>query len=88
MDARRDNDSVMVTVTDQGKGIDDELLKQVFEPFVTTKEAGEGTGLGLSLVYSIIKNHGGDIHFENLNPGGRMHIQLPIKNNRLQQAHS
>ncbi|MCB1668387.1 MAG: GHKL domain-containing protein [Pseudomonadales bacterium] len=88
IDARRDNDSVMVTVTDQGKGIDDELLKQVFEPFVTTKEAGEGTGLGLSLVYSIIKNHGGDIHFENLNPGGRMHIQLPIKNNRLQQAHS
>ena len=76
--ARNEDAHIIVTVTDQGPGIEHALLEQIFEPFFTTKQAGDGTGLGLSLVYSIIKKHGGTIRFENLNPGGRMEIKLPL----------
>ncbi len=57
----RNDDRIAVEISDTGPGIPMEILPRIFEPFYTTKEEGEGTGLGLSLVYSIVENHGGDV---------------------------
>ena len=56
-----DEHQVLLTVEDQGSGIESELKDRLFEPFFTTKEPGAGTGLGLALVYSIIEEHYGQI---------------------------
>ena len=82
--------SVIIEVTDQGCGIPAEKLDQIFEPFYTTKEPGRGTGLGLSLVYSIIEEHYGNIQvFSPINPerktGTKVVISLPAE---LRTAHS
>ena len=69
---------VLISVEDQGKGIPEENLPKVFEPFFTTKTVGEGTGLGLSLTYNIIKEHGGSISvFNRPTAGCRFDIYLP-----------
>jgi CheY-like chemotaxis protein len=52
----------LLAVGDTGTGMDDETVKQIFEPFYTTKEVGKGTGLGLSIVYGIVKKHNGYIN--------------------------
>ncbi len=71
-------DRVLITVKDQGKGIDEKHLSKIFEPFFTTKMVGEGTGLGLSLTYNIIQEHGGSISVSSKSGCGcQFEINLP-----------
>ena len=59
------NKNLVLTIHDNGAGIEKEIIAKIFEPFFTTKPTGEGTGLGLSLSYDIIKSHGGEIEVES-----------------------
>jgi signal transduction histidine kinase len=75
---KRDN-MVLVKVKDNGSGIPQKVLDKIFQPFFTTKPTGQGTGLGLSLSYDIIKAHGGEIKVETReNEGTTFIIQLPL----------
>jgi signal transduction histidine kinase len=58
---RKNGDQVTITVRDNGNGIPKEIVDKIFQPFFTTKPTGQGTGLGLSLAYDIVKAHGGEI---------------------------
>ena len=76
-------ESVMITVLDTGPGIDEDMAAKIFEPFFTTKPAGEGTGLGLSVTYGIIQDHGGDISVARAENGGaKFVIKLPLNTER------
>jgi signal transduction histidine kinase len=83
------NAKIEISVKDNGPGIPKKILDKIFQPFFTTKPAGEGTGLGLSLSYDIIKAHGGELNVKSL-PAGRAGkegegaefvIRLPFKEN-------
>ena len=68
-----------IVVKDNGIGIPKQILEKIYQPFFTTKPAGQGTGLGLSLSYDIIKAHGGELKVETLeNEGSEFLISLPI----------
>ncbi len=70
---------VILTVKDNGNGIPQNIVDKIFQPFFTTKPTGEGTGLGLSLSYDIIKAHGGEIRVETKEKEGTAFIiQLPV----------
>lgn len=69
--------TVTLQFCDTGPGIPSELIPRIFEPFFTTKDDAGGTGLGLSVCYGIIKNHGGSITFINRRQGGCFTIELP-----------
>lgn len=56
--------AVKISVKDNGNGIPQKVLDKIFQPFFTTKPAGQGTGLGLSMSYDIIKVHGGELKVE------------------------
>jgi two-component system C4-dicarboxylate transport sensor histidine kinase DctB len=63
-------DRIQLIVTDSGSGIDDELRKHLFEPFVTTKTGGDGLGLGLAITHQIIQQFGGEITVDTSRAGG------------------
>ena len=70
---------VCLTVQDTGSGMPQEVLENVFVPFFTTKDVGEGTGLGLPVAHGIVTAHGGEIHVNSeLGKGTRVEILLPI----------
>jgi CheY-like chemotaxis protein len=69
---------VLLAVTDTGHGMDEETVERIFEPFFTTRKAEEGTGLGLSVVYGIVKDHGGDVVCDSkVGLGTSFRIYLP-----------
>jgi len=73
---------VSMIVKDSGSGMDEETRKKIFMPFFTTKDVGEGTGIGLSVVHGIVTSHGGKIKVESeINKGSAFEVQLPIKEN-------
>ncbi|MEO5999615.1 MAG: 7TM diverse intracellular signaling domain-containing protein [Chitinophagaceae bacterium] len=74
-----DENNMSILIEDNGTGMDDNTRKKIFEPFFTTKGVGEGTGLGMSIVYDIIKKHNGQIHINSiLGAGTEFTIVLQI----------
>ena len=72
-------DTIKISVADNGKGIPQKVLDKIFQPFFTTKPTGQGTGLGLSLAYDIVKAHGGELKVETKEEeGSEFIICLPI----------
>ncbi|MBA3675120.1 MAG: hypothetical protein H0W75_09250, partial [Chitinophagaceae bacterium] len=75
---KRIGDKIEIKVVDNGNGIPQHVLDKIFQPFFTTKPTGQGTGLGLSLSYDIIKAHGGELKVETKEgEGSKFIIELP-----------
>jgi len=80
-------DYALLTVADTGVGIGPEQIGRVFDPFYTTKSEGEGTGLGLSVTYGIISQHGGEIWASSeRDRGTTFSIRLPIRDQAPEQS--
>ncbi|MGE3608054.1 MAG: PAS domain S-box protein [Bacteriovoracaceae bacterium] len=78
------DDSLELVVEDNGKGIPKDLRDKIFEPFFTTKEINKGTGIGLSIVSTIVKEHKGRIEVHSKEgEGARFKVRLPVKFNQL-----
>ncbi|MBL7723952.1 MAG: tetratricopeptide repeat protein [Chitinophagaceae bacterium] len=76
---RKFDDRITVHVKDNGTGIPQKVMEKIFQPFFTTKPTGQGTGLGLSLSYDIVKTHGGELKVETMEgEGSEFIIQLPL----------
>ena len=76
---KRNDGKVEIKVRDNGNGIPQKVVDKIFQPFFTTKPTGQGTGLGLSLSYDIVKAHGGELKVETReNDGSIIIIQLPM----------
>ncbi|PWK17771.1 sensor histidine kinase [Xanthomarina spongicola] len=82
VETKKNKDFIEIQVQDNGNGIPKKVLDKIFQPFFTTKPTGQGTGLGLSLSYDIIKAHGGDIKVNTKeNEGTAFIITLPTTKN-------
>ena len=76
---KRLDDKVLISVKDNGNGIPQRVLDKIFQPFFTTKPTGQGTGLGLSLSYDVVKSHGGELRVETKEEqGSEFIIQIPV----------
>lgn len=76
---RKDEDKIILSIEDQGMGIDESIKDQIFDPFFTTKVVGQGTGLGLSISLTIIQSHQGQLSIKNSTDGGALvEIMLPV----------
>ncbi len=81
------DDSVRVSVIDTGAGIAAGIRDRIFEPFFTTKAENKGCGLGLTVVQSIVKSHGGRIELDcDAAPGARFHVLLPLTTGKEKSA--
>ncbi|HMG93839.1 MAG TPA: HAMP domain-containing sensor histidine kinase [Chryseolinea sp.] len=75
---KRSGNNVLISIMDNGIGIPEHVVDKVFQPFFTTKPPGQGTGLGLSLSYDIVKAHGGQLNVETKEgEGSEFIIVLP-----------
>jgi signal transduction histidine kinase/BarA-like signal transduction histidine kinase len=74
-----DRETVLLEVNDDGPGIPPELQPKIFDPFFTTKDVGKGTGLGLTVAYAIVQEHGGRIRLESREgSGASFYVELPV----------
>jgi two-component system NtrC family sensor kinase len=77
VEARELGNKLLISITDSGPGISD--LNRIFDPFFTTKSPGRGMGLGLSICYGIMRQHGGEIYAANVHPTGAcVSIEVPM----------
>jgi two-component system cell cycle sensor histidine kinase/response regulator CckA len=82
-----DQEMVVLEINDDGPGIPDELQPKIFDPFFTTKEVGKGTGLGLTVAYAIVQEHGGRIRLDSRPGGGAsFYVELPVTGVKLPPA--
>lgn len=80
VETKKQKDRIEITVKDNGTGIPQKVLDKIFQPFFTTKPTGQGTGLGLSLSYDIVKAHGGELKVETKEgEGSEFVISLPVE---------
>jgi len=76
---RKIKNTLRISIFDDGPGILEEHLHSIFDPFFTTKEVGEGTWLGLSICYGIVREHGGEMWVESVTgEGTTFHVDLPV----------
>jgi two-component system, NtrC family, sensor kinase len=76
---KKQNGKIEISVRDNGTGISQKVLDKIFQPFFTTKPTGQGTGLGLSLSYDIVKVHGGELKVETKEgEGSKFEVHLPV----------
>ena len=78
--SKQEQKGIEILIADTGSGIQSENLDKLFDPFFTTKDVGRGTGLGLSVSFGIIKQHGGTIHVHSeVGKGSTFSIWLPLE---------
>jgi signal transduction histidine kinase/BarA-like signal transduction histidine kinase len=81
-DAERD--AVILEINDDGPGIPEETQPKIFDPFFTTKEVGKGTGLGLTVAYAIVQEHGGRIRLESkAHAGASFYVEVPVSGRKM-----
>jgi two-component system NtrC family sensor kinase len=73
-----ERDAIALEVSDDGPGVPEEAKSKIFDPFFTTKEVGKGTGLGLTVAYAIVQEHGGRIRVETPARGAAFVVELPV----------
>jgi signal transduction histidine kinase len=79
LSTKKADNKVIISVRDNGPGIPQKVLDKIFQPFFTTKPTGQGTGLGLSLSYDIVKAHGGELKVETKEGEGTSFIVVLAK---------
>ncbi|HEY2908275.1 MAG TPA: ATP-binding protein [Vicinamibacterales bacterium] len=80
------DECVILEINDDGPGVPEELQPKIFDPFFTTKEIGKGTGLGLTVAYAIVQEHGGRIRLESRPSGASFYVELPVTGAKLPPA--
>jgi signal transduction histidine kinase/BarA-like signal transduction histidine kinase len=82
-------ESLVLEINDDGPGVPDDVQARIFDPFFTTKDVGKGTGLGLTVAYAIVQEHGGRIRVESVpGRGASFFVELPVTGGTLRQAQS